>query len=102
MGYHFPTIVVDKACRTLGVTLTETGRVVQSSLAFLDDETRVQHQITKKKRAKRVNKDPPFDLTLSQAIIDTHAREAIKDLFPKIPQADLHEIVARAFQKVDT
>ena len=37
---------------------------------------------------------------LSQATIDTQAREAIKDLFPKIPQKDLHDIVTRAFEKV--
>lgn len=35
-----------------------------------------------------------------QAVLDTQAREAIKDLFPKMPNKDLHEIVFRAFEKV--
>jgi len=37
---------------------------------------------------------------LTQAVIDTQAREAIKDLFPKIPLEDLHIVIGRSFQKV--
>lgn len=39
---------------------------------------------------------------VSQATIDTDAREAIRDLFPNIPEKDLVEIVRHAFQKVST
>jgi len=38
---------------------------------------------------------------LKQAVIDTQAREAIKDLFPKIPVDDLHTVIGRSFQKVN-
>jgi len=37
---------------------------------------------------------------VSQAKLNAEARDAIKDLFPKIPEADLNKIISRAFQKV--
>ena len=105
IGYHFPSIVVDQACMTLGVTLTASGRVMQSNFAFIDDQPADQRQVgrgvsKKKLKGKKRNASPSFDMTLSQAIIDTQAREAIKDLFPKVPPNDLHTIIGRAFQKV--
>ena len=105
IGYHFPSIVVDQACMTLGVTLTSSGRVMQSNFAYLDDQAADQRQtgrgLNKRKlKGKKRNASPSLDMTLSQAVIDTQAREAIKDLFPKIPPSDLHTIIGRAFQKV--
>ncbi len=90
---------------TLGVNLTASGRVLESNFAFIDDHAKRQRQpgpgLNKKKsKGKRRNGSPGFDMNLSQAIIDTQAREAIKDLFPKIPADDLHTIIGRAFQKV--
>ena len=41
-----------------------------------------------------------MDTSLSQAVVDSQAREAIMDLFPNIPPRDLHEIVSRAFDMV--
>lgn len=98
VGYHFSSIVVENACQSLGVTLTETGRVAQSSLAGLNEDLPGRKP---KKRLKRKGRESPkFDLSMSQATIDTHAREAITDLFPKIPSEDLHQVIARSFQKV--
>ena len=105
IGYHFPSTVVDQACLTLGVTLTASGRVVQSNFAYIDDQATGQRQVGRaitrnKTKGKRRNGSPSFDMTLSQAVIDTQAREAIRDLFPNIPSNDLHTIIGRAFQKV--
>lgn len=104
IGYHFPSVVVDQACMTLGVTLTASGRVLQSNFAFLDDHATGKRQSgrgpNKKRKGRRRNASPGLDMNLSQAVIDTQAREAIKDLFPKIPSDDLHTIIGRAFQKV--
>ena len=98
---------MDKACDTLGVTLTSTGRVLQSHLANLDERnahpTKMNRAPTKKKQKAGSRTDPPplFDIdSLSQAEIDTQAREALKDLFPDMPGEDLHDIIGRAFQKV--
>ena len=51
-----------------------------------------------KKRKHPTNTNPNAEV--SQAAIDTQAREAIKDLFPKIPSKDLHQIVKHAFELV--
>ena len=98
---------MDKACDTLGVTLTSTGRVLQSHLANLDEPnahpTKMNRAPMKKKQKAGSRSDPPplFDIdSLSQAEIDTQAREALKDLFPNMPAEDLHDIIGRAFQKV--
>ena len=88
---------------SLGVTLTATGRVMESKFAFINDPATEEHQpgqAKKKLKGKRRAASPNFDINLSQAVIDTQAREAIKDLFPKIPESDLHATIGRAFQKV--
>jgi len=105
IGYHFPSIVVDQACTSLGVTLTQSGRVLQSNFAFIDDQgSSSQHQGRRPTKGRNKGKNrqasPKLDMSLSQAVIDTTAREAIKDLFPNIPLRDQKEIVGRAFQKV--
>ena len=40
------------------------------------------------------------DSEVSQTTINTEARDAIKDLFPNIPDKDLNQIIKTAFQKV--
>ena len=105
IGYHFPSTIVDHACMTLGITLTPSGRVMQSNFAFINDQGNGKYdsgrgKAKKKVKGKKRNSSPTLDMTLSQAVIDTQAREAIKDLFPNIPQQDSHEIIGRAFQKV--
>ncbi|KAL6715081.1 hypothetical protein ACLMJK_007342 [Lecanora helva] len=104
IGYHFPSVVVDEACMTLGVTLTASGRVVQSKFALIDEQAAEQRKVDraskkKKSKVKKQNGPQNLDISLSQAVIDTQAREAIRDLFPKIPPEDLHTIIGRAFQK---
>lgn len=37
---------------------------------------------------------------VSQNTINTEARDAIKDLFPNIPEKDLNQIIKTAFRKV--
>lgn len=43
---------------------------------------------------------PQADSELDQTTINTEARDAIKDLFPTIPDKDLFQIIKTAFQKV--
>ena len=40
------------------------------------------------------------DSVISQNTINMEARDAIKDLFPNIPERDLNQIIKTAFQKV--
>lgn len=97
IGYHFPSYIVDKACMSLGVQLSHSGQVIRRQQVMLaEPRKRSTLKKTRKLRGDR-NSSPKSDI--SQATLDTQAREAIRDLFPKIPERDLHAIVARAFQK---
>ena len=103
MGFHFPSVTVEKACDSLGVTLSNSGRVLQSNFAHLEDGPENDgKRSTKQKKQKAGNRNaqPALDISLPQAVIDTSARETIRDLFPNIPSQDLHVIVGRSFQKV--
>lgn len=70
------------ACSELGLYLTNTGKAVP----FHTLGTAQNH--------------PPAESEVSQITINTEARDAIKDLFPNIPQHDLFQIIKTAFQKV--
>jgi hypothetical protein len=96
IGYHFPSSIVARACTSLGIDLSRDGRVLHN-----------QHDLEAAARPKPRNRkwqkllaDNASKPGLSQAAIDTQAREAIKDLFPKIPPKDLHDIVTHAFELV--
>ena len=82
IGYHFPSTVVAATCSELGLYLTSTGKAVPfHTLGALD------HHI-------------PTDSEASQEVINMEARDALKDLFPNIPDKDLFQIIKTAFQKV--
>ncbi|KAJ5689759.1 hypothetical protein N7462_004151 [Penicillium macrosclerotiorum] len=81
IGYHFPSTVVAAACSELGLYLTSTGKAVPfHTLGSLENP-------------------PPADSETSQITINTEARDAIRDLFPNIPDNDLNQIIKTAFQK---
>lgn len=83
---------------SLGVSLSHSGHVLPSNGRTLSIH---QHQgSVNKNKNNRGLRHSPVNNDISQATLDTQAREAIKDLFPKIPDKDLHEIICRAFQKV--
>jgi len=84
IGFHFPSTVVAAACSELGLYLTSAGKAVPfHTLGGLHDPQ-------------------PVDSEVSQVSINTEARDAITDLFPNVPQADLFQIIKTAFQKVSS
>lgn len=97
IGYHFPSSVVGRACLSLGIDLSLDGRVRQHQQDSVANDARPSHQHGKKLELLGANISTS---DVSQATIDTQAREAIKDLFPKIPARDLHVIVTHAFELV--
>ncbi|MCJ1263955.1 hypothetical protein MMC22_003826 [Lobaria immixta] len=97
VGYHFPSLVVEKACMSLGVSLSQSGHVLPNN-GKLPSIHQQQRSVNKRKNTRGL-RDNSINTDISQATLDTQAREAIKDLFPKIPDKDLHEIICRAFQK---
>ncbi|KAJ5691488.1 hypothetical protein N7488_012223 [Penicillium malachiteum] len=81
IGYHFPSTVVAAVCSELGLYLTNSGKAVPfHTLGSL---------------ANRPSSDPEA----SQEVINTEARDTIKDLFPNIPDKDLFQIIKTSFQK---
>jgi hypothetical protein len=98
IGHHFPSLVVEKACMSLGVSLTQSGHVLSAQR----NQQTTQHNLGPQENVttNRLRWNAPWQEDVSQAILDTQAREAIKDLFPKIPEKDLHDIICRAFKKV--
>ena len=82
IGYHFPSTVVAAACLGLGLYLTSTGKAVPfHTLGTVEDHATADSEV-------------------NQEVINTEARDAIKDLFPNIPDNDLFQIIKTAFQKV--
>lgn len=82
---------------SLGVQLSQSGQVIRRQQLMLAEPRK--RSALKKKRKSRGDRNGSPKSDVSQATLDTQAREAIRDLFPKIPERDLHAIVARAFQK---
>lgn len=78
---------------SLGISLTQSGHVLP-----IHGKKSSAHRNHDSLYRKKWTKPPTTDV--SQATLDTEARQAIKDLFPKIPEKDLHAIICRAFQKV--
>ncbi|BCR87006.1 DUF2293 domain-containing protein [Aspergillus chevalieri] len=79
IGFHFPSAVVATVCMNLGLSLTAAGRVVP--VHGVGGHIRSDSQ------------------ELSQIEINTEARDALRDLFPNIPDNDLNQIIKTAFQK---
>ncbi|MCJ1283832.1 hypothetical protein MMC26_003163 [Xylographa opegraphella] len=95
IGYHFPSSTVDRACLSLGVSLSRDGRVLRHQHDWIEDAARSRDQNGTRLNLSAHNTS---STKLSQATIDTQAREAIRDLFPKIPDKDLRDIVTHAFE----
>ncbi|MCJ1401739.1 hypothetical protein MMC11_004956 [Xylographa trunciseda] len=95
IGYHFPSSVVGRACLSLGVDLSSDGRVLRHQHDWIADRLRPKHQHGTRLNVLAHNTS---NTKMSQASIDTQAREAIKDLFPKMPDKDLRDIVTHAFE----
>ena len=83
---------------SLGVSLTQFGHVLPAQR--YQQSTRQSTGPRYNAITKSIRENAPQQEDVSQAILDMQAREAIKDLFPKIPEKDLHDIICRAFKKV--
>ncbi|KAL2044556.1 hypothetical protein ABVK25_012384 [Lepraria finkii] len=91
VGYHFPTDIVAKVCARYGIRLTRGGRVINENNSNCQIVMRVYQ------KGQLVLDEKVQD----QVTINTDAKETIKDLFPKIPDNDLYQIIKTAFQLGD-
>lgn len=103
VGYHFPSAVVDQACRLLGARLENSSNVhfQQESRHRYTRYPKASAQTNQGKRKHQVSS--VIDLVedeMSQKELDAQAASTIRELFPKIPEKDVQQIVTRAFKKV--
>ncbi|KAF2754534.1 hypothetical protein EJ05DRAFT_504069 [Pseudovirgaria hyperparasitica] len=91
VGYHFPNAVVDQACDWLGYSIR--GGQYRKDLDVLAT-SRLARSLAG--HSKRLGLDQGKG---SEDDTKTQVRSAIRDLFPKIPDKDLGEIVQHAFRK---
>jgi hypothetical protein len=76
--------VVAAVCSELGLYLTSTGKTLPIyAMSMIENHSRAGSEV-------------------SQITLNTDARDAIRDLFPNIPDKDLNQIIKTAFQKVRT
>ncbi|RMZ84418.1 hypothetical protein DV738_g461, partial [Chaetothyriales sp. CBS 135597] len=91
VGYHFPTEVVSRVCAMYGIRLDSRGRLIKEK-GHSDDKFMRVYQNGELVLNENVR---------SQTDINTEAKEIIQDLFPKIPDKDLFQIIKTAFQLGD-
>ena len=75
--------MVAAVCSELGFYLTSTGKTVPSTFP-----------------TEKLENNMWGDAEISQTTLNTEARDALKDLFPNMPEKDLNQIIKTAFQKV--
>ncbi|RMD42357.1 hypothetical protein DV735_g2766, partial [Chaetothyriales sp. CBS 134920] len=91
VGYHFPTEVVSRVCAMYGIRLDSRGRLIKEK----------GHDDDKFMRVYQNGELVLNENVRSQTDINTEAKEIIQDLFPKIPDKDLFQIIKTAFQLGD-
>ena len=100
IGHHFISSIVERACQFLGLSINALKREWEPKQSSHIQAGRAK---AKKRTAKSTllhGLDTSSNSHLSQEELDKKAREALKDLFPKIPDRDLNMVIARAFDKV--
>lgn len=93
VGHHFPIEIVDLACSKYG---------------YIYDEAQGLHKDKSRDRtnwiAQRVENYSSRQQLHGQPVTEKeskeHTRGAVREMFPKIPEADLHSIVNHAFEEV--
>lgn len=85
---------------SLGISLSQSGQVVFKGRFPARDIGPQTSGASRRNGNGHGLQDKPAETEESQAALDAQARETIKDLFPKIPDKDLQNIVRQAFKKV--
>ncbi|KAL8670741.1 MAG: hypothetical protein Q9168_004734 [Polycauliona sp. 1 TL-2023] len=102
MGRSDISTIVDQACRLLGVKLPRSAKT-----DFEQESGRRSTRHTNSKlKASRARRKHGISTTIdlvevemSQKEIDAQATSAIRELFPRIPDEDVQQIITRAFTK---
>ncbi|KAI9849317.1 MAG: hypothetical protein M1837_004777 [Sclerophora amabilis] len=92
IGYHFFSPVVNQACQELNLYISRTGRVREQQ--YID----LPAHLDASQESRSFNRDGTPG-SVSQERLNSDARDALTDLFPKIPERDKKKIISRAFKK---
>lgn len=91
VGYHFRSEVVEDACHELGYIHHNNQFVKEADLAAREEHTRMARAMAKY--------GLHLDQSEQQQETDDQVRAAIKELFPRIPEADLQAILKHAWEE---
>jgi hypothetical protein len=101
IGHHFTSSIVGRACSELGISINSAGRICDLQNANADSALEAVYATSKRQAGLCPEQEVQVEQDLiSQEQLDHEARNALTDLFPKIPERDLVEIISRAFKKV--
>ncbi|KAI9753462.1 MAG: hypothetical protein M4579_005146 [Chaenotheca gracillima] len=96
IGYHFISPVVSKACQELRLYISRNGRVREMRD---EDPYSISGAYPEGYSVERDGTPSSTSQPVSQDQLNADAREALTDLFPKIPEKDKRKIISRAFKK---
>ena len=90
IGYHFRAQIVEEACAELGYTIRRGRFVKEADLQAQHEQNRMAQILARHgvQMNQQMERETP-----------TQVRAAIKELFPRIPEEDLEQIVQHAWEK---
>ena len=91
IGYHFRCEIVEEACEALGYVPYEGTFITTADLKQKQHNSIIAQAFSKQGLT--------YDRVKGNEETPEQVRAAIKELFPRIPQNDLDEIVTRAWEK---
>ena len=95
IGHHFPLEIIDLACRKFNYRYSEGRGLRRTRRSPVSGPAYVERGIANYEQRQGLHSRPVTDSEHKE-----HIRGAIREIFPKIPDADLTSIVNHAFEEV--
>lgn len=95
IGHHFPSDIIELACRKFGYLYDERRGLRRLRGSPVYGPAYVERGIADYEQRQALHGRPVTDTEHKE-----HIRGAIREIFPKIPEADLTSIVNHAFEEV--
>jgi hypothetical protein len=95
VGHHFPLDVITPACSKFGYVYDDTHGLRKARAR--DRDNWIAQQVENYSSRQLLHGGPTTEKETKD-----HTRGAVREMFPKIPEADLSSIVNHAFEEVDS
>ncbi|KAL8873216.1 MAG: hypothetical protein Q9174_001280 [Haloplaca sp. 1 TL-2023] len=102
IGYHFPSNVVEQSCKLLGVMFASSGNAHYGLPPRPQPATHRKRKLPNvpaRRNQKAKLRAASVGSEIDQKELNAKAASTIRDLFPKIPEKDIQEIIEESFQK---